>query len=252
LDFTDNEREAIIPAIAGVTSMLDSIAKTPSITRLVLTSSMAAVYNPHIKEYPPGFVYTASDWSPVTREEGIAGDSMTGYRAGKKLAEQAAWEFIETHKPHFDLATMLEPMVFGPPAHAMLSMRDLNASNTPLWPIANGTYPEQRQWAPQCVDVRDVAEAHSEALLRPEAGGKRYILAGPRWTFKEVSEILWRNFEWAKERVKPLEGADNKAFFVIDGETATKELGFQYASLEKTIVDTFRAWIEIDEKERSA
>jgi nucleoside-diphosphate-sugar epimerase len=171
LDFKDNEREAIIPAIAGVTSMLSSVAKTPAITRLVLTSSMAAVFNPFITEYPEGFVYTAADWSPVTREEGIGGDSMMGYRAGKKLAEKAAWEFVETIiKPHFDLVTMLEPNVFGPPANAMQSMRELNASNTPLWLVANGEYPEKRQWAPLCVDVRDVAEAHAEALLRPEAG----------------------------------------------------------------------------------
>jgi hypothetical protein len=30
------------------------------------------------------------------------------------LAEKAAWEFVETIKPHFDLVTMLEPNVFGP------------------------------------------------------------------------------------------------------------------------------------------
>jgi nucleoside-diphosphate-sugar epimerase len=139
----------------------------------------------------------------------------------------------------------------APPANAMQSMRELNASNTPLWLVANGEYPEKRQWAPQCVDVRDVAEAHAEALLRPEAGGKRYFLAGPRWTFTEVAEILLRNFRWANERVKPLEGKDIVPLFAIEGETAARELGFRYTSLEKTVVDAFRAWKEIEEKERS-
>jgi hypothetical protein len=66
-----------------------------------------------------------------------------------------------------------------------------------------------------------------------------------------VAEILLRNFGWAKERVKPLEGKDTVPLFAIEGETAARELGFRYTSLEKTVVDAFRAWKEIEEKERS-
>jgi hypothetical protein len=33
------------------------------------------------------------------------------------LAERAAWEFVETNKPGWDIATINPPLVFGPIIH---------------------------------------------------------------------------------------------------------------------------------------
>lgn len=40
------------------------------------------------------------------------------------------------------------------------------------------------------VDVRDVAKAHVEAAIRPEAAGKRFLLCREGIWFQEIAEIL--------------------------------------------------------------
>jgi hypothetical protein len=60
------------------------------------------------------------------------------------LAAKAAWDFAETQKPHFELVTMLEQILFTPPANAESSSRMLKPVNSPMWPVATGVYPQQR------------------------------------------------------------------------------------------------------------
>jgi len=44
------------------------------------------------------------------------------------------------------------------------------------------------------VDVRDLARAHVEAMIRPEAAGHRFLLAGPEgFTHLDLSEQLRAN-----------------------------------------------------------
>lgn len=240
----------IIPAITGATSILTAALRTPAIQRVVITSSFAAVVDPNAI-YEPGFVYTSAHWSPLTYEDGVNGNSLQAYRASKKLSEKAAWDFVAEKKPSFDLATIQVPLVFGPPANAVNSLTQLNTSSSFIWQVACGTYPEQRVLSPQCVDVREVAEAHAKALLNPSAGGKRFLVAGSQWSFGKIRDIITKEFDWAKERVKPLDGQDVVAAFRIDGEAAAKELGFQYRPFEQTIVDSFKAWKEIEDNEAS-
>jgi NADPH-dependent methylglyoxal reductase len=46
----------------------------------------------------------------VTVEESLK-DVVEGYYGSKKLAEKAAWDFIESKKPHFSLTTVCPPYV---------------------------------------------------------------------------------------------------------------------------------------------
>ncbi|KAF8242735.1 NAD(P)-binding protein [Wilcoxina mikolae CBS 423.85] len=248
LKYEDNENDVIIPAITGTTSILSAAARMPEIQRVVITSSFAAVVDSDAT-HEPGFIYTSAHWNPLTYEDGVNGNSLQAYRVSKKLSEKAAWDFVAEKKPAFDLATIQAPIVFGPPAHVITSLTQLNSSSSYIWQVACGTYPEQRMLIPQCVDVREVAEAHAKALLNPEAGGKRFLVAGPKWSFAKIVDIITKEFDWAKERVKPLDREDIITTFGIDGETAAKELGLQYRPLEQTIVDSFKALKEIEDKE---
>lgn len=46
----------------------------------------------------------------MTWEEGTK-DFVDGYYTSKKLAEKAAWDFMENEKPHFALTTLCPPYV---------------------------------------------------------------------------------------------------------------------------------------------
>jgi nucleoside-diphosphate-sugar epimerase len=58
-------------------------------------------------------VWKETDWNPATWEDGIKGDLGNTYSVSKKVAEKAAWEFMETVKPHFSLITLMPPGVYG-------------------------------------------------------------------------------------------------------------------------------------------
>ena len=114
------------PAIIGTTSILKAIkASAPSVKRVAITSSFAAIVNPD--SHPE--VYDESVWNPLTLEQSAKGDPATAYRGSKTLAEKAAWEFVEKEKPNFALSTLNPPLVLGPVVHYLNSLDAINTSN---------------------------------------------------------------------------------------------------------------------------
>jgi nucleoside-diphosphate-sugar epimerase len=115
---------------------------------------------------------------------------VTAYRASKKFAELAVWNFIEEQKPQFDAITILPPMVFGPCQHDV-TLATLNESNAQIWKILSGgregVVPPTLMW--QWVDVRDVAEAHVNALDPAVKGNQRFLLGAGDFTWQKV-EVL--------------------------------------------------------------
>ncbi len=203
----------------------------------MLTSSFASVLNA-TRKGPPFFTYTGSDWNPITYQESIASTTPAhiAYRGAKKFAEKAAWDFMEEKKPNFDLVTLCPSMTFGPIVHPVSGLDQLNETNAMLWKVAEGQ-PLATARVPSWIDVRDLAFAHVEAALRPDAGGKRYIPGGSEpFTYDLAAKIMEEEFDWAKGKVKREEQAvDNSYGF--DGETTARELGVHYTSFRTTIVD---------------
>ncbi|KAF4336068.1 dihydroflavonol-4-reductase [Fusarium beomiforme] len=237
-DTKDNEKELIIPAINGVESILKAAATSSKVKRLVITSSFASVLDAG-RRAPPYFTYTGNDWNPLSYEEAAdpATSAVIAYRGSKKFAELKAWEFIAKEKPSFDLVTLCPPMTFGPIRHPIANVDALNESNKMLFKIAGGETPLPVARVPFWIDVRDLARAHVEALLRPEVGGKRYIPASPeRFTYGKAANIIGSHFAWAADKVsKQVQTPDES--HGVDGETAAKELGIDYTPFTKTVVD---------------
>lgn len=254
-DTQNNEAELILPAINGVKAVLSAAAEAQTVKRVVITSSFAAVLDvERARKASQYFTYTADDWNPLTYDE--AADPKTSavvaYRGSKKFAELAAWEFVNNFECRggglsFDLVTLCPPMTFGPVVHPVVGgPLGLNDSNSQLWKVAiasqqGNELPVAR--VPFWVDVRDLAQAHVEALLRPEAGGKRYLVASQEiFTYEMAAEIIEHEFP---NFVRP-EGAPVVERQVvdeshgIDGETAARELGISYRAFRETVVDLMR------------
>lgn len=101
---TNTKKDLLDPAINGTRGLLSAIKNNaPSVTRLVLTSSFAAIVDAS-KGNCPGHTYSEKDWNPVTEEEADINPAY-GYRASKTLAEKAAWDFVEKEKPNFTYGT---------------------------------------------------------------------------------------------------------------------------------------------------
>ncbi|KAH1513173.1 hypothetical protein KXV22_004965 [Aspergillus fumigatus] len=242
---TNNEQELILPAINGVKSILAASAKPGStVKRVVLTSSFASVID--ISKNPgPDFTYTGAHWNPITYEESVdpATSAVVAYRGSKKFAELEAWNFMDREGPPLDLVTLCPPMVFGPIVHPVASIAQLNESNAVLWSVAAGADPLPAARVSAWIDVRDLAEAHVQALLTPEAGGKRYVPAsGEPFCYEYAADIIKEKFLWARETVTTNYEAGKRPgpTYKLDGATVTRELGVKYRSFEQTVEELVR------------
>ena len=110
---TLTRQDLLDPAIIGTTGILKSIKKSaPSVKRVVITSSFAAIINPSKGNWP-GHEYSEEDFNPMTQQDALE-NPAAGYRASKTFAEKAAWDFVENEKPNFTVSTINPPLVFGP------------------------------------------------------------------------------------------------------------------------------------------
>ena len=209
--------------------------------RVVLTSSFASVIDIN-KKPGPGFTYTGKDWNPLTYAEAAAPETsaVVAYRGSKLFAEKEAWDFIEREKPSFDLATLCPPMTFGPIAHPVDNPKGLNESNAKLWEVAAGckTLPEAR--VPVWIDVRDLAKAHVECLVRPEVSMRRYTPAAPeKFSYELVASILRKQYPGAKSQVLAIDVAKAPDSYGLDWKSVSKELGVEFHSFEQCVTDFF-------------
>ena len=104
LTVNDPLTDLIGPALNGTRNVLAACAKTSTVKRVVLTSSMAAVTD----EPDSARTLTEADWNAKSSL------SRNPYYYSKTLAERAAWEFVAQEKPGFDLVAINPFMVIGP------------------------------------------------------------------------------------------------------------------------------------------
>ena len=176
LERTD-EAYFIQPAIDGVKRAL-SFAKKYNIKKVVLTSSVAAIFDTLEKKD----VYDESDWSDPDNPH------ISAYSKSKTLAEKAAWEFWKTEGHPFDLAVINPALVVG----ASIS-GDIGESNKAVEMVASGRMPVAVPLMFGYVDVRDVAAAHILAMQNPASNGERFALVEKDLWYKDVAKILREN-----------------------------------------------------------
>ncbi|CAA0815346.1 NAD(P)-binding Rossmann-fold superfamily protein [Striga hermonthica] len=219
----DPQTELIDPAVKGTLNVLQSCAKAPSIKRIVLTSSVAAVaFNG--KPRTPEVVVDETWWSNPE----ICRNMQLWYVLSKTLAEDAAWKFVK--EKGMDMVVINPAMVIGP-----LLQPTLNTSSAAILNLINGadTYPNTTfGW----VNVKDVALAHILAFENPSANG-RYCLVETVAHMSEIVNILRGLYPSLK---LPDKCADDKPFvpkYQVSKEKA-KSLGVEYTSLEESVKET--------------
>ena len=186
----DPQRDLVEPATLGTRNVLEAANRTPSVRRVVLTSSIVAIYGDAADlEGVDGDRFDESHWNTTS------GERHQPYSWSKTLSERLAWNIAgeQAHageQARWDLVVVNPGLVLGPSlsvhtsAEGVLVMRD----------FGNGYY---RFGAPALefaiVDVRDVAEAHIRAGTLPNARG-RHILVSESLSLLEMAGILRSRF----------------------------------------------------------
>ena len=241
----DPHKELIEPALEGTRNVLNTANRTPSVKRIVLTSSAAAIYGDAIDiKTSPGEVFTEADWnitsSPTHRP----------YAYSKTVAEKEAWRIAGEQK-QWDLVVVNPEFVLGP----SLTNRIDSFSIDFMLSMMNGKY---KRGVPDLyhgiVDVRDVAKAHLAAGTHSDASG-RHILAADTLSFSEVADILRKkhgDYPLPKGNVPkfflylfgPFQGIPRKFIKLnvgipmkFDNSYSRKDLEIEYTPVEKTLHD---------------
>ncbi|KAK4441448.1 Cinnamoyl-CoA reductase 1 [Sesamum alatum] len=221
---TDPQAELIDPALKGTLNVLGSCAKTPSVKRVVLTSSVAAVaYNG--KPLTPEVVVDESWWS----NPDVCRKMQQWYVLSKTLAEDAAWKFVK--EKGIDMVVINPAMVIGP-----LLQPTLNTSSAAILNLINAggeTYPNSTfGW----INVKDVANAHILAFENSSANG-RYCLVERVAHFSEIVKILRELYPSFKIPEKCMDDKPVVPTYQVSKEKA-KALGVKFTSLEEGIKET--------------
>lgn len=176
----DPQKELIDPAQLGTRNVLESVNKTPSVERVVLTSSCAAIYgdNADLDSTTNG-VFTEENWNTSSSLDHQA------YSYSKTLAEKEAWK-INKSQDRWELVVINPSLVIGPGLNPHATSETFSL----IKQFGDGS---MKSGAPRLgigtVDVRDLAEAHFKAAFTPQAKG-RYIISGHNTNFLELAKTL--------------------------------------------------------------
>ncbi|KQT83547.1 NAD-dependent epimerase/dehydratase family protein [Aurantimonas sp. Leaf443] len=209
------DRQRLVPAARGGTQRVVAAAKAAGVERVVMTSSVVAVYYGHAPGRAAG-LYSEADWTNTDDP------SVSDYAVSKTLAERAAWDALAEGGP--SLCAINPSFVLGPvlDAHGGTSarlVRAMMAGRLPLVPrVSFGI-----------VDCRDVAAAHVAALDHPAAGGRRFLLSGGSRSMLEIGDALAAFDPALRGRVPKANLPDALvrllAFVVPSARAAVPELG---------------------------
>ena len=255
IDVADPQKELVDPAQLGTRNVLEEVNRTPSVKRVVLTSSCAAIYgdNADLKQTPHG-IFTEEIWNTSSSLD------HQPYSYSKTVAEKEAWKINEKQE-HWDLVVINPSFVIGPGINPYATSESFKI----IKQFGDGT---MKSGAPRVgfgvVDVRDLAEAHFKAAFTPEAQG-RYIISGHNTDFPSMAEALRDRFEndypiprkampkWLVWLVAPMV---NKAMtrkwvslnvdlpWIGDNSKSVRGLGMQYRPMKDSVVDFFQQMID--------
>ena len=242
----DPQRELIDPALEGTRNVLYTVEETPSVQRVVLTSSVAAIYGDAREvEDQPNRTFTEESWNTSSSLH------HQPYPYSKTLAEKEAWK-IAGSQMRWDLVVMNPAFVLGP----SLSRRTDSMSTGFLLSMLKGQFKSGAAAAYYgVVDVRDVAQAHIAAGFVPGASG-RNILCGGTLSMLGMADIIRKEYgnrfplptreapKWLIQLFAPALGIprrfirDNVGYpLAFDNSRSIRELSVKYRPVQETLLD---------------
>ena len=176
----DPQKELVDPAKLGTRNVLEQACRTPSVKRVVLTSSCAAIYgdNADLGNTPNG-IFTEGTWNTSSSL------LHNPYSYSKTVAEREAWR-INDSQVKWDLVVINPPLVIGPGVFS----NSTSESFSIIRQMGDGTLKSGvPRWGFGVVDVRDLAEAHFRVGFTPRANG-RYIISAHNTDLFSMSQLL--------------------------------------------------------------
>jgi nucleoside-diphosphate-sugar epimerase len=246
----ENPEEGLIrPAKEGTRNVLETVKRNPTVKRVVLTSSVVAIYGDNVDiKLAPGGVFTEKEWNVTSSTK------HQPYAYSKTIAEKEAWA-IAKEQDQWDLLIINPGWILGP----SLSKRKDSMSISTMVQFGDGAF---RMGVPELwngtVDVRDVASAHIKAGFTPEASG-RHIIVNREARLFDLANILLKHFgdvypfprrqapKFMFWLIAPMYGYTRKYVsrnvghqIKFDNSYSKTDLGMSYIPIEQTVKEHFQ------------
>lgn len=244
----DPQKDLVDPALLGTRNVLNSVNRTESIKRVVLTSSCAAIIGDakDCLNYPNG-IATEEQWNETSTLNHQA------YSYSKTVAEKEAWKMNQA-QDRWDLVVINPSLVIGPGINPNGTSESFNIVKM----LADG---QMKMGAPDmrigAVDVRDLGKAHFRGGFTPEAKG-RHIISAEHTSLLQLGHMLREKYgnqypfpkktlpKWLVWLAAPASGLKRKMVsnnmgydWLVDNSKSKKDLGMEYTPIRKSIVDFF-------------
>ena len=229
--YEDGQQALVQPAVQGTQAVLGAVLDSPSVTRVVLTSSTASVY---IDKRPSDHVYDEDDWSDLehVRERGMH------YVESKILAERTAWGMLgpvmQEGARKLDLVVIAPTLIIGP-----MLQSSLNTSSAHLLALVDGSKAELPPGNKCFVDVRDTAAMHIKAMVDPSANG-RYLCIAESVPYTAVAKVIRGALPppLLQSMAAPAQAAPEPAAHIVWSKEKAYQLGQHFRPVEHSIADT--------------
>lgn len=249
----DPQAELVDPAVQGTENVLNAVNRVASVKRVVLTSSVAAIYGDTADMADEGIdAFTEAHWNTTS------GLSHQPYSYSKTCAERRAWE-IKEQQDRWQLIAINPGFVLGP----ALTTASASTSLSTIKQFADGTL---KMGAPELyfgvVDVRDVARAHIKAAFTPDASG-RHIISSETLSLLDIGAALRAEFggkypfptrelpKTALWVIGPTQGLTRQFIkrnvghaLAFDNGYAKRDLGMEFRPARETVVEHFQQMLE--------
>lgn len=254
INVKDSQKDLIEPALIGTKNILESVNNTPSVLKVVLTSSVAAIYGDNIDiQKVKGGILTEKEWnfsSSLLHQP---------YSYSKMVAEREAWDICNI-QDQWELVVINPSLVLGPGINPNATSESYRSFKQIFDGTMKGGAPDFRIGM---VDVRDVAEAHFFAGFNPSAEG-RYIVSAESSSIMGIADVLRSKYQnqypFPKRIIPkfmiwllaPMIGFKRKMIknnvgypFVADNSKSIHQLGLNYRPLDNTIVEFFDYLVQL-------
>jgi nucleoside-diphosphate-sugar epimerase len=248
---TENPVQEIIePAIHGTVSMLTSASKTPSVRRVVITSSVVAIMPPTAYGDRDN-VYSTVDRAPSP--SGPYDNYFAAYMASKVFAFDATEKFIEAKKPHFTIVNVMPTFVIGKNELVTDSKHITDGTNFIPMQIILGNK-NTTPFTGNIAVLEDVALVHVGSLDEKKVRGNANFLVTSGdgidgVTLDSALEIAKKHFPEAVEKgILPLGGTTPTSLLRLDVSPTEKVFG-PMKTYEDAVKSVVAHYIELVEGE---
>lgn len=251
----DGRRQLLEPALNGTRNVLDTVNATPSVQRVVMTSTVGAIFGDYIdvRQMKNGILAEEYFNTSSTLEN-------YPYHYAKVEAEKLAWQ-MSKEQSRWSFVVINPALVLGP---SLTSASDSGSLFLLDEMMKGRLFFGLPDWSMATVDIREVAKAHITAARDTNAKG-RYILAAKEMiSLIDMARILRKVHKraWLLPRIQlpswlvmtfgPIWGLKRDYMrkhlgvrFKLDNSRSISELGVAYRPIEETLVDHYKSWLAL-------